>query len=98
MEFTEKDLLEQEQAFEAVKEEFSRLNARFDGMLKDVGITADDLKKTLEEKRSPELDKAFNQAKEEAERAGKTRVAQTGAASADQTKSAGRGRPGAVKI
>jgi ElaB/YqjD/DUF883 family membrane-anchored ribosome-binding protein len=95
---TEKDQREQEQAFAAVKEEFSRLNARYDGMLKDAGISAGDLQKALEEKRSPELDKAFNEARAEAERAGKTRAAQFGGALPEQAKSAGCRRPGAVKI
>ena len=98
MEFTEKTLQEQEKAFAAVKEEFSRLNARFDGMLKEAGLTAEDLKKSLEEKHEPELEKSLEEAKAEAARAGRARVAQTGAAGAGQTASAGRGRPGAVKI
>ena len=97
MAFTEKELREQELAFTAVKEELSRLNALFEGMLKDSGLTSAALKKCLEEKRSAELDKAFSQARAEAERAGKTRAAQVGVL-AEQAKSAARGRPGAVKI
>ena len=99
MQFTEKDLLEQEQAFEALKDEFSRVNARFDGMLKESGLSEDDLRKSLEEKRSPEMEKLFEQARAEAARAGQARAAQANvAAPADQAASAGRGRPGAVKI
>jgi len=99
MQFTEKDLLEQEQAFEALKDEFSRVNARFDGMLKESGLSEDDLRKSLAEKRSPELDKVLEQARAEAAHAGQARAAQAGeAAPAGQTASAGRGRPGAVKV
>ena len=98
MDFTEKEQLGQEQALAAVKEEFSRLNARFEGMMKDAGFSSGDLTKAMGEKRSPELDKAFNQARQEAEQAGKARAAQAGAVPAEQAKSAGRGRPGAVKI
>ncbi|MCL2029108.1 MAG: putative porin [Deltaproteobacteria bacterium] len=85
----------QEQALEAVKEEFSRLNAQFDGMLKESGLSSGDLKAALEKKHSPELDKLLDQAKAEAVRAGQARKAQADAA---QAPSAGLGRPGTVKI
>ena len=99
MEFTEKNLLEQEQAFEALKDEFSRLNARFDGMIKESGLSEDNLRKSLEEKRSPELDKVLEQARAEAAHAGQARAAQANAAApADQATSGGRGRPGAVRV
>jgi hypothetical protein len=88
MEFTEKELREQELAFEAVKEEMSRLNARFDGMIKEAGLSHDDLQKSLEGQRSPEEEKLLEQA----------RAAQAGTAPADPARSAGRGRPGAVRI
>jgi hypothetical protein len=98
MAFTEKDLREQEQAFEALKEEMSRLNARFDGMLKDTGLSLEDLDASLEEKRSPELEKLLEQAKAEAERAGRARADAARAGTAPKTRGAGRARPGAVKI
>lgn len=101
MAFTEKDMKEQEQVFAALKDEFSRLNARHEGMLKDAGLSADDLKKSLEEKHSPDMEKLLEQARVEAAQAGKTRAAQSGPAQpiqVDQAKSAGRGRPGAVRI
>ena len=98
MEFTEKLFREQEQAFEAMKEEFSRLNAQHDGMLKEAGLSADDLKKTLEEKHGPELERALAQARAEATQAGGARTAQAGAAITGQAGSAGRGRLGAVKV
>ena len=84
-----------EQAIAAAKEEFSRLNAQFDGMLKESGHSAADLKKALEQKHSPEMDKLLNQAKGDAAYAGQARKAQIDAAPAH---SAGRGRPGAVKV
>jgi len=99
MEFTEKCLREQEQAFEALKEEFSRLTAHFDGMLKEAGLSADDLKKTLEEKLDPELEKALERAKAEAAQAGRARAIQVEAPAAAQAGSVGRKLPpGAVSI
>ena len=98
MAFTEKDLPAQEQALGALKEEFSRLNAQFDGMLKESGQSADDLKRVLEKQHSPELEKLLEQAKGEAAHAGQARKAQVKAADAAPAHSAGRGRPGAVKI
>ena len=97
MAFTEQDRLEQQKAFEAVQDEFSRLNARLDGMCKDAGLTVADLKKSLADKKSPELEAALNKAKAEAEEAGKARAAQAGATQAQSSKPAGR-RPGAVRI
>jgi hypothetical protein len=98
MEFTEKELREQEQAFEAVKEELSRLNAQFDGMTKDAGLSPGDLEKSLEEQRSPEVEKFLEQARAEAARAGQARAAQAGTAPTNPARSAGRERPGAVRI
>ena len=95
MAYAEKELREQKQSFEALKEEFSRLNAQYDGMLKESGLSSADLKKALEGKHSPELEKALEQAKAEAARAGQARKAQAEPAPAH---SAGHGRPGAVKI
>lgn len=99
MAFTENDVRQQEQAFAAVKEEFSRLNARFDGMLKESGLSVEDLKKSLAEKHDPELERLLNQAKEEAARQGKARVAQSAPVGGSSVGTgAGRGRPGAVRI
>lgn len=98
MTFTEKELREQEQAFETVKEEFSRLNARFDGMLREAGLCAADLQRSLEEKHSPELNRLMEQARDEAARAGRARSAQAGTAPQTQSTGAGRPRPGAVRI
>ncbi|MCL1889960.1 MAG: hypothetical protein FWF99_05600 [Desulfovibrionaceae bacterium] len=97
MAFTEQNMKEQEQVFLAIKDEFSRLNAQLDGMRKEAGLSAEDLKKSLEEKRSPDLEKALSQAREEASRAGQARAAQAAPAQS-AGKSAGRSRPGAVKI
>jgi len=98
VEFTEKELREQEQAFEALKEEFSRVSARFDGMLREAGLSADDLKKALEEKHDPEVEKLLEQARAEAAQAGRARAAQAGMVEARPSGSARRGRPGAVSI
>jgi peptidoglycan hydrolase CwlO-like protein len=99
MAFTEQHLREQEKQLESLKDELSRLNARFDGMCKDGGISGADLEKALAEKRSPEMESALSRAREEAERAGKARAAQHGAArDAAAGKAVSRGRPGAVRV
>jgi ElaB/YqjD/DUF883 family membrane-anchored ribosome-binding protein len=98
MAFTEKDMKEQEQVFAALKDEFSRLNARHEGMLKDAGLSADDLKKSLAEKQPPEMEKLLEQAKAEAAQAGKARAAQSSPAESAPAGKSGRGRPGAVRL
>ena len=98
MAFTEQDMKEQEQAFLGMKDEFSRLNAQLDGMRKAAGLSAEDLKKSLEEKLSPDLEKALNQAKEEAGRAGQARAAQAAPAQSAPAARSGRSRPGAVRM
>jgi hypothetical protein len=99
MTFMENDLLKQRQDFELLQEEFSRLSARFGGMLREGGLSEDDLKKYMEKQHSSELEKLLEQAKAEAARAGQARAAQAGSvAPAASAQSTGRGRPGAVKI
>ena len=89
---------EQEKTLEALKDELSRLNARFDGMLKDIGASPEDLRKSMQAKRSPEEEKALQEAMAAAEREGKSRAAQAKGAEKHSAKPASRGRPGAVRI
>ena len=99
MAFTEKDFLEQQQAVAELEDEFSRLNAQFESMVKDAGVSSEDLKKSLAEKLSPELQNAMAAAKEEAVRAGAARAAQSGGTSSGKPSSAaGRGRPGVIRL
>jgi hypothetical protein len=98
MAFTEKEMRAQEQALAAAKEEFSRLNAQFDGMLKDAGLSPADLAGALEEKRTPEMERLLEQARAQAKRAGQARAAQAETAPEGHARRAGRERPGAVKI
>jgi DNA-binding phage protein len=98
MDFTEQAMKEQEQAFLAIKDEFSRLNAQFDGLCKDAKLSAGELKKSLEEKRSPELEDALNQAKAAAAQAGRARAAQIEASRPDEKQGSGRRRPGVVRM
>ena len=98
MAFTENDLKEQEHAFVTLKEEFSRTTARLDGMLKESGLSGNDLKKALEESRSPELEKLFEQAKAEAAQAGRTRAAQVTSAETAEAGKTGRRPRGALVI
>ena len=44
MAFTEKDMQAQEEQLNALKDELSRLNQKFDAQLKGMGLTEDDLK------------------------------------------------------
>ncbi len=97
MAFTEKDFTEQQQAVADLEEEFSRLNAQFEAMLKEGGLSSDDLKKALAEKLSPEVQSAINAAKKEASRAGSARAAQ-GGGSFKTASTAGRGRPGVIRL
>jgi hypothetical protein len=98
MEFTEKELREQEQAVAALKEELSRLNAQFDGLIKDAGLSLDDLAAARKENLTPEMARMLEQAKEEAARAGQARAAQFQTGTAPTASGAGRRRPGAVRI
>jgi hypothetical protein len=96
MAFSEQDLQEQKRALAEIKEEFSRLNAHFDGLLKDSHITPDILGNILRMERPPEVDQLFQKAREEGERTGKSRAAQAGAPA--HASAGGRVRAGALKI
>ena len=98
MAFTEKDFLEQQQAVAELEDEFSRLNSQFEAMVKDAGLSGEDLQKSLTEKLSPEMQSAMATAKEEAARAGQARAAQAGGAQAKASSTAGRGRPGVIRL
>lgn len=98
MAFTEKEFLEQQQAVAELEDELSRLNSQFEAMVKDSGLGNEDLQKSLTEKLSPELQNAMNAAKEEASRAGQARAAQAGAPQAKASSTAGRGRPGVIRL
>ena len=74
MAFTEKDLQAQEAQLEALQDELSRLNQKFDVQLKSMGLTEDHLKR--QEAMTPEVEALVAKAKEEARRAGEARKAQ----------------------
>ena len=67
MAFTEKDMQAQEEQLNALKDELSRLNQKFDAQLKGMGLTEDDLKQ--QEAMTPEVEALVAKAKEEAKRA-----------------------------
>ena len=54
MAFTEKDMQAQEEQLNALKEELSRLDQKFDAQLKAMGLTEDNLKQ--QEPMTPELE------------------------------------------
>jgi len=97
MTFTEKELAEQQTAFEAIKDEYSRLTVQFNAMLKEGGLQAEELRQALAEKHTPEAQAVLDKAKADAERAGQARAAQSPAAG-KASSTAGRGRPGVVRL
>lgn len=97
MAFTEKELAEQQKAFDEIRDEFSRLNSQFDAMLKEGGLRSEDLRQALGEKHTPEVQAYLDKAKADADRAGQARAAQA-APAAGRPAVAGRGRPGVVRL
>lgn len=98
MAFAEKEMAEQRQAFEALKDEFSRLNAQRDAMLKEAGLSEEDLRKMLNEKHPPEVEAFLKKAEAEAARAGQARAAQAAPVAGKPSSAPGRGRPGVVRL
>ena len=94
MAFTEKDMQAQEEQLNALKDELSRLNQKFDAQLK--GITEDDLKQ--QEAMTPEVEALVAKAKEEAKRAGEARKAQASLDNRPSGKAPGAGRRGVVRL
>lgn len=96
MTMTQKDVEAQEAQFAALKEEFSRLNQKFDAQLKDMGLTEADLKEPSPA--TPEVEAMIAQAKEEAKRAGEARKAQAGMDKPSAGRAPGAGRRGVVRL
>ena len=93
MAFTEKDMQAQEEQLNALKDELSRLNQKFDAQLKGMGLTEDDLKQ--QEAMTPEVEALVAKAKEEAKRAGE---AQASLDNRPSGKAPGAGRRGVVRL
>ena len=89
MAFTEKDMQAQEEQLNALKDELSRLNQKFDAQLKGMGLTEDDLK---------QQEALVAKAKEEAKRAGEARKAQASLDNRPSGKAPGAGRRGVVRL
>ena len=89
MAFTEKDLQAQDAQLEALKDELSRLNQKFDAQLKSMGLT---------ETMPPEVEALVAKAKEEARRAGEARKAQAALNKPSSGKAPGAGRRGVVRL
>lgn len=96
MAFTEKDMQAQEEQLNALKDELSRLNQKFDAQLKGMGLTEDDLKQ--QEAMTPEVEALVAKAKEEAKRAGEARKAQAALDNRPSGKAPGAGRRGVVRL
>ena len=93
---TEKDMQAQEEQLNALKEELSRLDQKFDAQLKAMGLTEDDLKQ--QEPMTPEVEALVAKAKEKAKRAGEARKAQAALDNRPSGKAPGAGRRGVVRL
>ena len=93
---TEQQLKQQEQEISRLSDELSRLNNLFAEQKKALGIPEDEVVTFDEKEMTPELQKAFDTVKAEAERAGKARAAQVEAPSS--AASASGSRRGAMRI
>ena len=99
MTMTQKDFEAQEAQFTALKEEFSRLNQKFDAQLKDMGLSEADLKEPTPV--TPEVEVLIAKAKEEAKRAevaGEARKAQAQMDKVSSGRTPGAGRRGVVRL
>lgn len=94
MAFSEEQIKKQREQLQTIKEEFSRLNSKFDALLKESGLTQADLKNIDESKLPPEVLAAAQKAQEDAKRAGEARAAQVSMPSQGST-GGGRKTPGA---
>jgi hypothetical protein len=92
------DLKRQTQEYEQLKEEFSRLNSRFDALLKTQGVTADFLAGTDVDNPPPEIKERLDAAKASAQRAGKERAGRARTEQAAQGAPAPGHRPGALRL
>ncbi len=98
MAFTEKDLDAQIEAFNALKEEFSRLEAEGEQMKKNLGVTSADLVIDFDAL-SPQEKEFVAQAQENAKRAGAERVGQNSNTTTSSTaKAPGAGRRNAIRL
>ncbi len=98
MAFTEQDMNKQIEAFAAVKEEFSRLEAQEKVLRKQAGLPEEGGEKTDMTKLSPELRKQAEEAMAEAKRAGEARAAQSSPAKVSSGAMPGAGRRGVVRL
>ena len=99
MAFTEEQMQKQREQFEAIKEEFARLNSHFDATLKAAGLTEADLKDVDVSSFPPEVLAAVEKSKEEAKRAGEARATQSNAANKSSgCKTPGARRKGVVRL
>ena len=93
---TEQQLEQQEQEIARLAEELSRMNSLFAEQKKALGIPEGEDVTFDEKDMTPELSKAFQAVKAEAERAGKARAAQVEAPSSPSAASGA--RRGAMRI
>lgn len=96
MTMTQKDFEAQEAQFTALKEEFSRLNQKFDAQLKDMGLSEADLKEPTPV--TPEVEALIAKAKEDAKRAGEARKTHAQMDKVSSGRTPGAGRRGVVRL
>ena len=99
--FTEEDSRRQDEAFAALKDEFSRIEQMDKSLCRAFGLPEEGPLKLNVADKTPEVLKAFEEAKAKAEREGAARAAQfkNGADSgASATMAPGRSRRGVVRL
>ena len=98
MAFTEQDMQKQMEAFAAIKEEFSRLEAQEKTLRKQAGLPEEGGEKLDMAKLSPEERTHVEEAMAVAKRAGEARAAQSRPAKAASGPLPGAGRRGVVRL
>ena len=98
MAYSEQDMKKQFEAFAAIKEEFSRLEAQEKALRKQAGLPEQGGEKLDMSKLPPEERKLVEQAQAEAKRAGEARAAQSRPAAASSGSLPGAGRRGVVRL
>lgn len=96
MAFTEKDMQAQEEQLNALKDELSRLNQKFDAQLKGMGLTEDDLKQ--QEAMTPEVEALGRQSEGRGQARRGSRKAQASLDNRPSGKAPGAGRRGVVRL
>jgi len=97
MSYNEQQFQDQARQVDTLKDELSRLNLRFESLMKDNGIKPEDLEQNRADI-SPALQEELRRAEEEAKRAGAARAAQTAPAQPSAGSLPGSRRRSAIRL